>query len=65
MEARDFSLVLGLASAATLALLKDLLENTELVLGLEALRYCWARFTAVFQIPESFDTIQDKTSKID
>lgn len=64
-EAGDLSVVLGLASAATLALLKDLMEDAEIVLELGPLKDCWTRFTAGFQIPRSFDTIQNKTSKID
>lgn len=48
MEAGDLSSVLGLASAATLALLKDLIEDPELALGLKPLKGCWARFAAVY-----------------
>lgn len=59
---RPLSSVPGLASAATLALLKDLMEDGKLI---EPLRNCWARFTAVFQIPKSLDTIEKKTAKID
>lgn len=64
MEAVDLSSVLGLASVAKLALLKDLMEDANLMLGLEPLRDSWARFTAVFQIPRSFGTIQNESSKI-
>lgn len=56
MEAGDLLSVFRLALALTLALLKALMKGALLVLGLEPLRDCWTRFTAVFQILRSFAT---------
>lgn len=52
MEAGDLSSVLGLASAATLELLKDLIEDPELTLGLKPLKAVGQGLLLFFEFPD-------------